>query len=183
MRRHGRSATSYGCPVTPATAQLRVPSHAASVGTARRFAMAAAAELGGDDAAQDVVRSLVSELVTNVVLHVGSDTLVRVLDDADTIRVEVVDASPVLPRQRRVNGESTTGRGLRLLQALSLASGFAPDDGLDEVGKRVWFQVARSTTPAQQQAGELAAFDLFRVELEELAEQSPRGGPGLEESA
>jgi anti-sigma regulatory factor (Ser/Thr protein kinase) len=72
---------------------------------------------------QDTAALLVSELVTNALLHAGSRLLVEVGVSADTVRIGVSDASPVLPRRRRHSAEAGTGRGLGLVALLSTASG------------------------------------------------------------
>ncbi|MCW2615896.1 MAG: hypothetical protein JWN08_2890 [Frankiales bacterium] len=149
-----------------AAVELRLAPDARHIGQARRFAVRATAELGADDHAQDAVRSLVSELVTNVLLHAGSDALVRVHDDGALVRVEVVDASPAAPRQRRVDGGSTTGRGLRLLRALSSVSGVEPDGAVGPGGKCVWFAVLKTSTDEVRDAVSSAAAQLFDGELE-----------------
>lgn len=136
------------------------------VGQARRFAVEATASLGGDDDAQDVVRSLVSELVTNVVLHAGTDVVIHVVDGDEHVRVEVVDGSPAFPRQRRIDGSSTTGRGMRLLRTLSVASGFEADTTVAPSGKLVWFTVCKTGGDGARAAVAAAAVDLFGAEWE-----------------
>ncbi len=84
---------------------------------------------------------LTSELVTNAVLHAGSDVNIRVRV-GDDIRVEVHDDSKRQLVRRRVHDkESTIGRGLALVEAL------ASDYGSETVpgnGKIVWFTVGGS---------------------------------------
>lgn len=137
------------------------------VGQARRFAVEATERLGGDEQAQDVVRSLVSELVTNVVLHAGTGIVVKVVDGDAHVRVEVADGSPALPRQRRVDGASTTGRGMRLLRTLSVDSGFEADTTVAPAGKLVWFTVCKSNGDGARAAVAAAAVDLFGAEWDE----------------
>lgn len=137
------------------------------VGQARRFAVEATERLGGDEEAQDVVRSLVSELVTNVVLHAGTGIVIKVVDGDAHVRVEVADGSPALPRQRRVDGASTTGRGMRLLRTLSVESGFEADATVAPAGKLVWFTVCKSNGDGARAAMAAAAVDLFGAEWDE----------------
>ena len=87
----------------------------------------------------DTVVLLVSELVTNAVLHAGSevDLSVRLLPDA--VRVEVVDTSPVIPSPQEADEADTSGRGLAIMDAMAAAWGIDP---LPD-GKRVWFEVPR----------------------------------------
>jgi DNA-binding NarL/FixJ family response regulator len=85
----------------------------------------------------DVIELLVSELVTNAVVHARSDVEVSVAVAPDRIRVGVFDSSRQLPVRREPGPEATSGRGLVMLDALAAAWGteFAPG------GKSVWFEV------------------------------------------
>jgi len=141
--------------------------NARHVGQARRFAVEVTEQLGGDEQAQDVVRSLVSELVTNVVLHAGTEVVITVTDGDEHVRVEVADGSPALPLQRRVDGASTTGRGMRLLRTLSVASGFEADTTVAPTGKLVWFTVCKTNGAGARAAVAAAATNLFGAEWEE----------------
>ena len=89
----------------------------------------------------DVVLLLTSELVTNACLHAGTDTHVTVRLLPDIVRVEVVDGDAHVPAPREAAPEEPSGRGLMILDALSDRWGV---DRLDEGGKRVWCEVARS---------------------------------------
>lgn len=94
---------------------------------------------GGADGAIDDAALLVSELVTNVVLHAGTlmALTVDVQGDGDgEVRVEVLDHNPRIPHQRDYGSTAATGRGLQLIAAL------AHEFGIDEVpgrGKAMWF--------------------------------------------
>jgi len=136
------------------------------VSVARGFAVTAIARLGGDEEAQDRVRTLVSELVTNVVLHAETPAVLTVRDDGDCVWVLVTDGSPAPARQRRPGAESTTGRGLWLLQTLSADSGTWPSTRIGPAGKTVWFTVRKHTRSAEQQALTASALALFDVDLE-----------------
>lgn len=148
--------------------ELLVRLDAALVGTARRFAVQATAAVGGDDDAQDAVRMLVSELVTNVLLHARTDALVRVAGLDALVRVDVLDASAALPHLRRVDGTSTTGRGLLLVQALSVANGVVPDSTLGPDGKAVWFTVAKAGGSSADSAVAAAALEVFGADMQEV---------------
>ena len=89
---------------------------------------------------------VVSELVTNAVVHTGNPAVLRLQfpvggDDADRrpVRVEVADASERPPRPRHAPGEATNGRGLELVENLCDRWGWFPDGG----GKRVWCEIER----------------------------------------
>ena len=104
---------------------------------ARRFARSTLLEWGLT-AAADVVELLVSELVTNSVLHARSEVEVRLRATESTLRVDVVDGSPRQPVLRTRDDKAMTGRGLALVAELST------EWGVDETpdGKSVWFVVA-----------------------------------------
>jgi anti-sigma regulatory factor (Ser/Thr protein kinase) len=115
---------------------LRLPPTTDSVPVARRHARE---ELRDSAADVDTVVLLVSEVVTNAVLHARSDVFLTVRDQGPTARVEVRDSSPVPPRLHRFAAESATGRGLRLLDQLALRWG--AEQGGEGLGKTVWFEV------------------------------------------
>lgn len=115
----------------------------ASVRPAREHAAGAAASLGADAEAVDAVRLLVSEALTNMVLHARSAGLLLVEDAGDAVRVTVVDASPQTLLDRSVGASSTTGRGTRLLAVLAEAHGVEADDRVAPGGKALWFTVCK----------------------------------------
>ena len=87
----------------------------------------------------DDVLLVVSELVTNSVLHVGRSLRVRVLIEPGLLRLEVLDDSPRQPIVRRTaQGTEVSGRGLPLVDRLSRAWGIE----LRERGKCVWSELA-----------------------------------------
>lgn len=89
----------------------------------------------------DTVELLTCELVTNVVLHVRGEVSLALRRHDGGVRVEVVDASPMMPRARWAtdNGDTeSTGRGLVLVEALAADWGVEADPD----GKTVWFEVA-----------------------------------------
>lgn len=121
----------------PAIGRLSVSSVPASVASIRRFAAEACAGQGLG-ALCDVVRLLVSEVATNALVHGSGEVVVRVLPTALGLRVEVADDSPVLPRRRTAGPDAEGGRGLGLVDALSVAWGSQREGA----GKVVWFEVA-----------------------------------------
>ncbi len=86
---------------------------------------------------------LVSEVVTNAVVHAATDVLlvVTVLPD-DRVRIAVSDGSRHAPARRDYQATATTGRGLQLLEELADASGTLRSP----TGKTVWFEVAPTAT-------------------------------------
>ncbi|MFD4652183.1 ATP-binding protein [Streptomyces sp. NPDC058441] len=82
------------------------------------------------------------ELVTNAILHTGplnpqAPARCRLTVDRpepDTVRVEVSDGCPRLPRRRAATDDETSGRGLCLVQAIAESWGTTPH----QHGKTVW---------------------------------------------
>lgn len=89
----------------------------------------------------DVVALLVSEVVTNAVLHARTEVRVSIERGDDTIRVEVADESHTGPAKRPVSQQAATGRGLLLVEELADRWGTEPNPR----GKVVWFELS---TPA-----------------------------------
>lgn len=104
---------------------------------ARRFVVGAL--MAGGVAVDEAVPLVVSELVTNVVLHVGSPAQVEVRVGNDSVRIEVHDSAGELPVLRDPAPSSVTGRGLMLVDALSDRWGADRTD----TGKVVWFEIDR----------------------------------------
>lgn len=85
----------------------------------------------------DIVVLLTSELVTNAVLHVGSDVDLSLRLSRGILQIAVADRSPVTPIVREPSEEATNGRGMLLLDAMALRWSVVPT----EAGKIVWFEV------------------------------------------
>lgn len=128
---------------------LRLPPTTDSVPVARRHARD---QLRHSSADIDTVVLLVSEVVTNAVLHARSDVFLTVQDQGRTARVEVRDSSPMPPRLHRFSAESATGRGLRLLNQLALRWG--ADQVAEGDGKTVWFEVGSPSEAAWESFGD-----------------------------
>lgn len=97
---------------------------------------------------------LLTELVTNAVIHAGTPVTVCLALFADRLRVEVRDGSPRLPAQRSYGVQATTGRGLQLVSVLATSWGVSIDEG----GKTVWCEVedpdlATGTAPRERCGG------------------------------
>ena len=85
---------------------------------------------------------LISETVTNAVVHASSPLSVAVDCDGSVLDVRVRDASPATPQQRAPTAYDEDGRGLVLLQRLADHWGVTP---LPPGGKEVWFQLRART--------------------------------------
>lgn len=111
----------------------------ASVALARRWSHEVVARAGAAEVADTMVL-LVSELVSNVVLHAGTPCSLHVHSGADRIRVEVVDGSDHLPASPTPTDPlAPSGRGLQLVHGLSSACGVTAEPA---GGKRIWFELA-----------------------------------------
>ena len=108
-----------------------------SARTARRFLRARLGEAGVADSRIDDAELLVSELVTNAVVHAGSAIALAVNVFAHAVRVEVEDGSPAHPVSYRAPDTSTTGRGWDLVRMLADAYGVADSRS----GKVTWFSL------------------------------------------
>lgn len=85
----------------------------------------------------DVVMLLVTELVTNAVLHAQTSVRVRVEVSGPRVRIDVQDQSPTMPELLSDSPESLSGRGLLLVERLADRWGYEPHPS----GKTVWFEI------------------------------------------
>lgn len=136
------------------SARLTLPAKATSPARARRFVRDSLAQWDMQGDADDLLL-VVSELVTNALLHARTGMTVELVAEAeDAVRLAVTDGSAQAPQERHFSAESGTGRGLRLLDSLAQAWGVeehAP-------GKTVWCRVTLGGTDA------FLAFDIDAVE-------------------
>jgi serine phosphatase RsbU (regulator of sigma subunit) len=120
----------------PRTARRRFRGEAASAAAGRRFAADILTAWQLPDLRDDACL-LLGELLTNAIQHTAGDVEVRLTAD-QRLRIEVIDRSSRLPRPRRVDTHTTSGRGLHIIEQLSASWGFAPLPGS---GKIVWFEL------------------------------------------
>jgi len=92
----------------------------------------------------DNVNLLVTELVTNAVVHAESDAEVAVVLGPQRLRVEVADRGEEMPRKREAESYDTSGRGMALVDALATDWGIQHRPG---GGKIIWFELDRSAIP------------------------------------
>jgi hypothetical protein len=105
---------------------------------ARRFVRQSLQEWGLTQSVNDVLL-VVSELVTNSVMHAQTGVTVSVARRSDVIHVEVEDGEPLLPLGAEATVKSLTGRGLVVVA--EIASRWGSD--LAGSGKVVWADIAR----------------------------------------
>ncbi|MFC7305838.1 SpoIIE family protein phosphatase [Streptomyces monticola] len=89
---------------------------------------------------------MVSEMVTNVLVHTDGDALLVAEAHGEPggrrLRVEVSDGSDELPHKRRPGELASSGRGLVLMELLADAWGVDPRGD----GKCIWFELYESMT-------------------------------------
>lgn len=114
----------------------RLSPHPSSAAQGRRLVRDVLAAAGRDDLA-DVAELLVSEVVTNALVHAGTPVEVRARVGERGLRVEVSDGSPRVPVVRHYASLTATGRGLLLIEEL------VDRWGVDSLaaGKCVWFEL------------------------------------------
>lgn len=126
---------------------------------ARQIVLEALADAGRSDLV-DVAGLLVSELVTNAIVHARTSIELEVVSGPDGVRVAVHDGSPNQPTPRHYGTSATTGRGLELVEIMADRHGTDADadaDASDDApaggsgtagmsGKTVWFELGTGRT-------------------------------------
>ncbi|MFF7155943.1 SpoIIE family protein phosphatase [Streptomyces sp. NPDC008139] len=91
---------------------------------------------------------LVSELVTNVLVHTDEDAvltaMVTGMPGTRRLHVEVGDRSDDMPHRRSPGEMASSGRGLMLIEELADAWGVDPHGD----GKSIWFELYEATSPS-----------------------------------
>ena len=91
----------------------------------------------GRDDLTETAELLISEVVTNALVHAGTPIDVAFSVTAGGLRVDVGDGSPHLPLRRSYGATAGTGRGLMLLEKMVDDWGVVPS----RHGKTVWFSL------------------------------------------
>jgi anti-sigma regulatory factor (Ser/Thr protein kinase) len=107
-----------------------IPASASAARAASREVLA-----GRPEAVIEVAELLVSELITNAVLHARSAPTLSINVDAGEIRVMVDDQSRTAPELQPAADQAAAGRGLLLVSVLSTSWGWSHTP----TGKHVWF--------------------------------------------
>ncbi len=112
---------------------------AGSPADARQMVRSSLESWGWDDLIDDA-ELMVSELVTNTIVHTDTThAIVALHRHPDRLRVEVTDASPLSPiRPSEPDPNRLGGLGLKIVAALALDWGVRNT----ERSKTVWFEVA-----------------------------------------
>jgi anti-sigma regulatory factor (Ser/Thr protein kinase) len=136
------------------SARLALPANATSPSRARTFVVRTLTEWGVP--AVDDAALVVSELVTNALLHARTSMVVALSEDGPgAVHLSVADGSVAALRERHFSLESGTGRGLRLLDSIALEWGV----DLRDDGKTVWCRLSVDGAPRAY-----AEFDVDAVE-------------------
>ncbi|TDT32273.1 anti-sigma regulatory factor (Ser/Thr protein kinase) [Streptomyces sp. BK208] len=156
--------------------QLEVRPDPSEVGRARRWARSRLAGSGirADEPVAETLVLLVSELVTNAVVHTGRSAVLRLVlpgpvtgeTEEAVVRLEVEDASDRAPVPRCAGGEATGGRGLALVDGLADRWGWSREG----TGKSIWCELDRSsggedTAPVRGSGGGAVAYEGFAYEV------------------
>ncbi|HEX8769517.1 MAG TPA: ATP-binding protein [Acidimicrobiales bacterium] len=155
---------------------LSLPADPKSVSTARRFVREA---LDRSDAMafEEGAVLLVSELVTNAVLHArtGPDVTLRLNDDR--LWIGVHDDNPVTPAPKRYGPNAATGRGLQLVEQVAASWGVDKDGS----GKVVWFELDQDSVERYAEAQQVALLEgLAAIEVD-LGGDEDAAGLGVKE--
>ena len=145
-----------------------LPAEPASAAKARRFVRDTLTAWAADEF-EESATLLVSELVTNAVLHARSsaELTLRMLDGELWVGVSDGNAGPAV--RKRYGADAATGRGLLLVERIATAWGTEPSGN----GKLVWFQLA----PGTGETAMLGAEADFAADLAELTGDLGEGGP------
>lgn len=146
-----------------------LPQRTDSPALARRF-IGEVLDLCGRPEWLSAAELAVTELVTNAVLHAHTELHLRARCDGKQIRVEVEDFNPRLPTPHEYGLESSTGRGMALVAAVTQQHGIIPTAD----GKIVWFAVTMEPlTEVEADPEELLA---AWADPAMWAEEAPRAG-------
>jgi len=118
--------------------ELTLPTKPEAVAVGRHALGAALTGIMDGDA-HDVVMLLISELLTNAIVHGRPPISLSATRSAQTLRVEVRDGSESLPVERHPSEAPVGGWGLKLVSELASRWGADVTAG----GKRVWFELER----------------------------------------
>jgi anti-sigma regulatory factor (Ser/Thr protein kinase) len=128
--------------------ETQLPSNVSSPQLARAF-LRSALETWKLDGFGAVTELLATELVANVVTHVGAPMTIRIQRTSSVMRVEIEDPSTEIPVVRHPDAAEEHGRGVLLVDQLANAWGVEPRTD----GKTVWFELDVSTATEEVHGG------------------------------
>lgn len=147
----GAAADPFGC-AADRRFRFELAAHPGSPAQARRLTRTRLTRWAVCEDTCDTAALVVSELVTNAILHTASDVVVCELhDEDDLVRIAVRDQGCAAgePRPSPVRAEEEHGRGLLLVDALADAWG-AHEHGF---GLLVWAELPRQADGARGDLG------------------------------
>jgi anti-sigma regulatory factor (Ser/Thr protein kinase) len=133
------------------SAELLVNPGLDGVRAARRLTSATLRNLPGELSSD--AELVVTELVTNAVLHGEPPICFRLRGRRGRVRIEVEDAGHSMPLRGRGSAEGMTGRGLAVVESLTTAWGVEPADE----GKAVWAELGK---PRRRNARRIGRVDM-----------------------
>ncbi|MFJ5777184.1 ATP-binding protein [Streptomyces sp. NPDC093094] len=154
--------------------RFELAAHPGSPARARRLARARLAGWSVCEDTRDTAALVISELVTNAIVHTASTVVVCELHDGDdSVRIAVRDegCAPTEPHPCERRTEEEQGRGLFLVEALCRAWG-AQEHG---TGLLVWADVPRQAAGPGEPRGDLGWTSRPKP-------GSPQGGSGDDET-
>lgn len=126
----------------PRSATMRLGPDARDVAAARQFVVERCTEWGRPSVADDAA-IVVSELVSNALVHVRSSCELTMGLRGDVLRLDVVDHAGGMPDLQAATAADEHGRGLLLVSMLCAAWGSEPRDD----GKIVWAELRAEASP------------------------------------
>ena len=123
----------------PARAVFRLAPTSDSVTAARRQVSDVLRRWSFHDLLNDVAVA-VTELVTNAVLHAGSDVSVGIARAPGRVRIVIGDASEIRPERRMTDPLALSGRGMRMVDDMADAWGCDVVEG----GKLIWVDLSHA---------------------------------------
>ena len=128
--------------------ELRFEGEPDATARARRLVRESVVPL--DPQLADDAALVVTELVTNALLHAGLPVVVRVAATSKKIRIEVADSSRIPPVPPRPDTEAMTGRGLGMVSRLADRWSFEPTSD----GKVVWAELVPGAEHDDEPSGD-----------------------------
>lgn len=131
------------------TAAVEVEPEAGNVAGVRRFLAERCRDWGCSDIIEDA-QLVVSELVTNALIHAGTRCEFRAGLTEAALRLQVTDGGRGTPDPRATGGDDEHGRGLHLVSVLCAAWGV---EALPGGGKVVWAELLRPLSESSDGTG------------------------------
>lgn len=122
-----------------------------------------------DDETADAIRLVVSELITNAVVHGTGPITVTLSLGPGRLAIDVFDGNSAAPQMSCAQNNDESGRGLALVAHLSSRCAWEPSGH----GKRVWAEIELPMTAPAIRAAVLRRLFVRRPKREVVAEPEP----------